>query len=182
MITFIIYLLLNFVLVSIAFDPYSDIKGTWIRSAKDIQYYDDALCANLRTNKYNTNDYSRYITKYAYKQSCINITEPTRLMNNLGNFELETSELDYQHEYTYPGGNWNLYAICTYLNIPSYIQMKTTYFPNAVCAFFHTDTVTTFLKAYGKNHTMYIYNEDCIEYDSNDYLTVVNGSFVKIMK
>lgn len=160
-------------------DDYSNIKGTWIRSAKSIQYHNNQLCANLRTYKYNTNDGSKYVKKYAYKHSCMNITDQTtRLMNNNGNFESETSNIDYSHTPTYPNGDWDLFAQQTYEIMPSYIRLGITYFPNAVCAFFHTGTTTTFLKVGNYNHTTYFYNEDCIEYDTYDYLTVVNGEFV----
>ena len=86
---------------------------------------------------------------------------------------------DYSHEYTYPKGNWSEFAIQTYKFSPSSIALRTTFFPNPVCAFFYLNKTTKFLKYFNSYHTTYYYNEDCIEYDIDDHLTVVDGKFKK---
>ena len=151
-----------------------------MRSAKNIKYDNGTLCADLRrSHRYATNDWNNYVEKYFYEESCIYANETTKLINDNGKFKIDNNTQTYSHYMTYPKGSWQQLSVTRrkYFD-KSIIEMETTYFPNTVCAYFLVNIDKVYLKALRMFHTIYHYNEDCIEYNSSDYLTVKNGKFV----
>lgn len=178
--------MISFILIGVAlllpkyfYDLYENYKishigGSWIRSAKNVRYTNNTLCADLRKSKFRTNDYNSIYDMYGYDRSCIEIPSDrkVKLVNKGGKFEIDqsTSGPDYSHTITYPRGSW-VHSACWI-----------TYFPNSVCAYFLVDSTITYVKFYGKNLTTTHYNEDCIEYEENDYLIDDSGKFGIILK
>lgn len=152
-------------------DDISLIGGPWIRSAKNIKYKDNFLCADLRVRHFTTNDYHNIYHKFYYKNSCIKVqNEFVNLTNNNGEFEIETENNNniFSHELTFPRGSWAKTANWV------------TYFPNAICAHFLVDTRKSYLKFSGAWATTHEYNEDCIEYTNDAYLVEQSGKFIDV--
>jgi len=152
--------------------------GTWIRSAKTINYFDNYMlvCASLRTHNKEisiTHSYDNHGNRilistsvFKFERACFAKNDSigyVKLINNNGKFFLNPYSFDLSPIMTYPKGPW--------------IKSATgiTYFPGAVCAKFLTHTF--------KNHDGLIYeqryNEDCINYDEHDILLEDLGHFKK---
>jgi hypothetical protein len=103
-----------------------------------------------------------------------------RLENDNGNFKISETNIDYSHKITYPKGSWYRSACTIAGYAASDIAIGTTHYPNSVCAFFLIKTYNSYVKAYGTNVVTPYYEEDCIEYDENDFLIVENHKFKKL--
>jgi hypothetical protein len=165
MISFCLILTVILVFVSIKYKYDKDVeienilrvRGSWIRSAKNMRFVKDTLCADLRTNKteiHNEGDLT--FEGFLYNRACY-LTCYYPLGNENGYFGWDLTNRTYSHKMTYPKGSWIETA------------QRITYFPNSVCAFFLD---------LNKN----IYVEDCIDYDENDFLVNENGKFAIILK
>lgn len=152
---------------TISDDDFSHIGGSWIKSAKNINYKDNILCADLRAHKFQTNDMNNMYDMYSYHTSCIKVNKnhTMQLLNHNGHFEVyETNEI-FLHKLTFPKGSWHKAAYWP------------TYFPNSVCAYFLTNTHTTYIKAYGESKTTNMYNEECFDYNEYDYIHTHKNKF-----
>lgn len=149
-------------------NDYSHIGGSWILSAKNINFYNNTLCADLKTG--NSQPYFKYIgddsyMMVEYNSSCIKINENvTALQNIYGKFKSYTTNITYHQAIIYPKGSW----------IDS--AKNPTYFPNSVCASFLQSCIFD----YFSNTNRCAYIEDCIEFTQNDYLVNVGGKFKKL--
>jgi hypothetical protein len=127
-------------------------KGSWIQTAKNIQIYNNILCAELKLNN---------LPKF--RKSCIKLKNYNYFdrgyeyfINDNGNFDMMYSdyELDIFEINYFPNGNW--------INTAKDI----IYFPNYVCA----------------KLKYLIWFDDCIEYNKDDYLINNYGQFKKLDK
>ena len=100
-------------------DDISHIDGSWIKSAKNIEYHNEQLCANLLYKEPPWN-------LYAYKNSCIDVKEqiPVKLKNENGKFEIDDKNNSWSHSMRFPDGLW----FFGNLN-PKYVQ----FFPGVIC-------------------------------------------------
>lgn len=134
------------------------IGGSWINSAKNIEYYGNTLCADLRTTKFTTNDYNSVYKMYAYEHACIKVDSPIRLMNTNGRFEVDTGTADFLHGINFTKSHMNWYKL-----VKSNTIKDVQFFPNNVCARVLTHTTRTYLKYYDSYRTTYHYDEQCFD-------------------
>lgn len=155
-------------------DDISHIDGPWIRSAKNIKYRNGTLCADLRARTLNINTYNSYYTKYYYTQSCINISNSTRLMNVNGTFMKENniSKHTYAHTIRFPQVSSN--------NIIGIMMnaRNIEYFPNSICVEYFTHDLFVYLKFFNAYHLENNYREKCLEYEHDDILSYKGGELI----
>lgn len=158
-------------------DDISHIEGPWIKSAKNITYKNNMLCADLRAGKYYTNnrDRSTISTKYLYKRNCTHVDrlDYTKLINENGNFKSYNTYANdrfSQNIGSIPRGPW--------IKKASRWSDSITFFPNTICAEFYKGMTYVYESKENNNVEYSMYEEDCIDYSDSDTLDCIDGKFI----
>ena len=156
-------------------DNTSHIGGSWIRFAKNIEYQNQLLCADLRTSKINIYDSNNVRYKmYTYKKSCVVINSSVQLINDDGNFKIyDTNQINnktYSQKLTFPKVN-----SCTKIDDQYewyYYADTVSFFPNSICF------MTEFHINHRKINEPTVHRiEECVEYENDDCLYYQGGRF-----